>query len=42
MRLNTLERVYLCMRDRQPSISLAEDVRVKALRPLERMLAMSA
>jgi quinolinate synthase len=42
MRLNTLERVYLCMRDRQPSISLAEDVRVRALRPLERMLAMSA
>lgn len=42
MRLNTLERVYLCMRDRQPSISLAEDLRVKALRPLERMLAMSA
>ena len=42
MRLNTLERVYLCMRDRQPSISLAEDVRVRALRPLERMLAMSS
>jgi quinolinate synthase len=42
MRLNTLERVYLCMRDRAPSISLAEDLRVKALRPLERMLAMSA
>ena len=42
MRLNTLERVYLCMRDRRPSISLEEDLRVKALRPLERMLAMSA
>ena len=42
MRLNTLERVYVCMRDRQPSISLAEDLRVRALRPLERMLAMSA
>jgi quinolinate synthase len=42
MRLNTLERVYLCMRDRQPSISLPEDVRVRALRPLERMLAMSS
>jgi quinolinate synthase len=42
MRLNTLERVYLCMRDRQPSISLSEDLRLKALRPLERMLAMSA
>jgi len=41
MRLNTLERVYLCMRDRRPSISMAEDLRVRALRPLERMLAMS-
>jgi len=42
MRLNTLERVYLCMRDRQPSVSLSDDLRLKALRPLERMLAMSA
>jgi quinolinate synthase len=42
MRLNTLEKVYLCMRDRQPAIALAEDVRLKALVPLERMLEMSA
>ena len=42
MRLNTLERVYLCMRDRKPAITLPEDVRQRALRPLERMLAMSA
>lgn len=41
MRLNTLERVYLCMRDRRPSIELPEDLRRRALRPLERMLAMS-
>jgi quinolinate synthase len=42
MRLNTLERVYLCMRDRRPAVSLPEDLRVKALAPLEKMLAMSA
>jgi quinolinate synthase len=42
MRLNTLERVYLCMRDRDPSLSLPEDLRVRALRPLERMLEWSA
>jgi quinolinate synthase len=41
MRLNTLERVYLCMRDRRPVIDLPEDLRRRALLPLERMLAMS-
>jgi quinolinate synthase len=42
MRLNTLEKVYLCMRDRRPAISLDEDLRVKCLAPLQRMLEMSA
>jgi len=42
MRLNTLEKVYLCMRDRRPEITLAEDLRLKALAPLQRMLEMSA
>lgn len=42
MRLNTLEKLYLCMRDRQPEIQIPEDIRLAALRPIERMLAMSA
>lgn len=42
MRLNTLERVYLCMKRREPAITLEEDLRQRALRPLERMLEMSA
>jgi len=42
MRLNTLEKVYLCMRDRRPEITLPEDLRVKCLAPLRRMLEMSA
>lgn len=42
MRLNTLEKVYLCMRDRAPEIIVPEDLRLKALKPLERMLEMSA
>jgi len=42
MRLNTLEKVYRCMRDRQPEVSLPEDLRVKCLAPLQRMLEMSA
>lgn len=42
MRLNTLEKLYLAMRDRQPEIVMDEKVRVAALRPVQRMLDMSA
>jgi quinolinate synthase len=41
MRLNTLEKVYACMRDRTPEIIVPDDLRIRAARPLERMLAMS-
>ena len=40
MRLNTVEKVYLTMRDRRPEILIPEDVRVRALRPVQRMLAL--
>ena len=42
MRLNTLEKVYLCMRDRRPEIVMSPDLLARCLPPLERMLAMSA
>jgi quinolinate synthase len=42
MRLNTLEKVYLCMRDRRPEITMPEDLRRRCLVPLQRMLAISA
>ncbi len=42
MRLNTLEKVYLCMRDRQPEITMPEDLRHRCLVPLQRMLEISA
>jgi quinolinate synthase len=42
MRLNTLEKLYLCLRDLSPEVDVPEDVRVRALRPIERMLALSA
>ncbi len=42
MRLNTLEKLYLAMRDRQPEITLSEEVRVAALKPIQKMLEMSA
>lgn len=41
MRLNTLEKLYLAMKHRQPEITLPEDIRVAALRPIQRMLEMS-
>ena len=41
MKLNTLEKLYLCMRDRKPEIEMDKDLMIKALKPLERMLEMS-
>jgi len=41
MKLNTLEKVYLCMKNRAPEITLDEDLRLRALRPIQRMLEMS-
>ena len=42
MALNTLEKLYLALRDMMPRLELAEPLRQAALLPLERMLAMSA
>jgi quinolinate synthase len=42
MRLNTLEKIYLCLKHGAQEITLDEDVRLQALRPIERMLEMSA
>jgi len=41
MRLNTLEKVYLCMRDRKPVVTLPEPLRLRAKVPLDRMLELS-
>ena len=41
MRLNTMEKLYLAMRDRKPEITLDEDLRRRALKPILRMLEMS-
>jgi quinolinate synthase len=41
MRLNTLEKLYLCLRDGYPEIVMDEETRIKALRPVQRMLDMS-
>ncbi len=41
MRLNTLEKLYLCLRDLEPQIHVPEETRLRALRPIERMLELS-
>jgi len=41
MRLNTLEKLYLAMKNRTPEITLPEETRLAALRPMQRMLEMS-
>jgi len=40
MRLNSIEKLYLCLRDLHPDITLDEAMRLRALKPLERMLAL--
>ncbi len=41
MKLNTLEKLYLCMEYETPEITMAEDLRLAAKKPIERMLQIS-
>ena len=41
MRKNTLEKVFLCLRDLQPRIEMAPALIERARKPIERMLALS-
>ena len=42
MKLNTIEKLYLCLKHGQPELEMDEETRVRALQPIERMLEMSA
>lgn len=42
MKLNTLEKLYLCMKYELPEITMEENLRKAALRPIQRMLEISA
>ena len=42
MKLNTLEKLYLCMEYEVPEIIMEESLRLAALRPIQRMLEISA
>jgi quinolinate synthase len=41
MKLNTLEKLYLCLRDERPEIVMPEDLRKAAEKPLLKMLELS-
>ncbi len=41
MKMNTLEKLYRCLRDEQPEIVMKEEMIEKARRPIVRMLEMS-
>ena len=42
MKLNTLEKLYLCMKYELPEITMDEELRLAAKKPIERMLKISA
>ena len=41
MKLNTLEKLYLCMKYEAPEILMDEQIRMRALKPIQRMLEIS-
>jgi quinolinate synthase len=41
MRLNTLEKLYRCLRDLEPRVEMSEELRLRAKLPIDRMLALS-
>ena len=41
MKVNTLEKVYLCLKNEQPEVIVPETTRVKALAPIQRMMELS-
>lgn len=42
MKLNTLEKLYLCMKYELPELKMDESLRIASRKPIERMLAISA
>jgi quinolinate synthase len=41
MKLNTLEKLYLCMKYEQPEIIMEENLRIAAKKPIDKMLELS-
>lgn len=42
MKMNTLEKLYLCLKNERPEIIVDEETRIKAVKPIEKMLDISA
>jgi quinolinate synthase len=42
MKRNTLEKLYLCLKNEVPEVTVPADIIVKAIKPIERMLEISA
>ena len=41
MKMNTLQKVYDCLLNETPEVTVSEEIRKKALIPIERMLELS-
>ncbi|KAF2508858.1 quinolinate synthase NadA [Flavobacterium foetidum] len=41
MKMNTLQKLYLCLKNESPEMIVSEKLRVEALKPIERMLELS-
>lgn len=41
MKMNTLEKLYLCLKNERPEMQVSEKLRTEALKPIERMLELS-
>lgn len=41
MKMNTLEKLFLCLKNEKPEITLPEDIIVEAEKPIRRMMAIS-
>ncbi len=42
MKMNTLQKLYLCLKNEMPEILIDETTRIKAVKPIEKMLEISA
>ena len=41
MKLNSLEKIYTCLKYEQPEIHVPEEIRLKAYEPIRKMLDLS-
>ncbi|KAF2336711.1 quinolinate synthase NadA [Flavobacterium nitrogenifigens] len=41
MKMNTLEKLYLCLKNERPEMLITEELRTEALKPIRRMLELS-